>query len=136
MKQFFSILLAVLVLAACGTASVNAKAKKTTRKASSLTIIKSTQQLGAELEAYAHGCDYQVTHTVVVANQSNKDVPAGAYYLVISPIGKDEYGYSKTNTRQVPGKAIPAHGTVTHTWTDVHFDGTWSYEDKVTLKKR
>ena len=136
MKRTTIILLTIAIALMAGTTSVDAKAKKTTRKASSLKIIKSTQQLGAELETYARGCDYQVTHTVVVANQSNKDVPAGAYYLVISPIGKDEYGYSKTNTRQVPGKAIPAHGTVTHTWTDVHFDGTWSYEDKVTLKKR
>lgn len=140
MKRIFSIMLAALILAMCGTMAVDAKVKKSTRKAtasankSPLKIIKSTQQFGAELDTYAHGCDYQVTHTVIVANKSGKAVPASAYYLSISPVGKDYYGYSKTNTRQIPGKAIPANGTVTHIWTDVHFDGTWTYEDKVTLK--
>lgn len=140
MKRLSIIFLATLVALMGGTFVGNAKVKKSSRMAtagsskSTLKIIKNTQEFGDELDTYASGCDYEVTHTVVVANKSNKYVPADAYYLSISPVGRDEYGYSKTNTRQVAGEAIPANGTVTITWTDVHFDGKWSYKDKVTLK--
>ena len=135
MKQLFKLLIIALALL-CSTAFItDAKVKKSPRKATSLKIIKNTQQYGAELDGeYASGCDYLVTHTVVVANKSGKAVPANAYYLSISPVGKDEYGYSLKNPSQIPGKAIPANGTVTHTWTDVHYLGRWEYEDKVTLK--
>ena len=46
----------------------------------------------------------------------------------------EEFYSRKLNKRKVSGKFIPANGTVTFTWTDVHFDGTWTYEDKVRLK--
>lgn len=138
MKRFSIFLIAALVTLMGGSFMSDAKVKKSTRKAagssSTLKIIKSTQEFGEQLDVYARGCDYEVTHTVVVANKSNKDVPGDAYYLRVSPVGRDEYGYSKNNTSQVPGEDIPANGTVTITWTDVHFDGTWSYKDKVTLK--
>lgn len=101
-----------------------------------LQIVKNTQQFGDEIESYAHGCDYQVTHTVVVANHADYSVPGSAYCLIVSPedSNEDEYGYSRTNTREVQGKTIPANETATFSWTDVHFDGTWSYVDKVDLK--
>ncbi len=98
-----------------------------------LEIVKNTQQFGTELETYAHGCDYQVTHTVVVANKSDRDVAAEEYYLSVEPMGNDEYDNSYNNTSYVSGKDIPAHGNATFTWTDVHFDGTWTYTDKVEL---
>lgn len=135
MKQFFKLSIILLALL-CGAGPLaNAKVKKSTSKATSLKIIKNTHQYGAELDGeYASGCDYLVTHTVVVANKSGKAVPAGAYYLSISPVGKDYYGYSLKNPSRIPGKAISANGTVTYTWTDVHYLGRWAYEDKVTLK--
>ncbi len=101
-----------------------------------LEIVKNTQQIGDEIETYAHGCDYQVTHTVVVANHADYPVPGSAYRLIVSPESSSDnyYDYSRTNTREVQGKTIPANETATFSWTDVHFDGTWSYVDKVELK--
>lgn len=98
-----------------------------------LEIVTNAQQFGDEIETYPSGCDYQVTHTVVVANRSDRDVAAQDYYLSVSPVSSDEYDYSETNTSYVSGKFIPAHGTATFTWTDMHFDGTWTYEDRVEL---
>ncbi len=100
---------------------------------SGLEIITDTRQFGDEIETYAKGCDYQVTHTVVVANRSDRDVSGEDYYLSVEPVDNDEYDYSETNTSYVEGKDIPAHRTATFTWTDVHFDGTWTYEDSVEL---
>lgn len=96
-------------------------------------ITRNSTSLGAQINSYAHGCDYRCTHTVEVTNENDFDVSGSDYVLrvVASPCGYPEY--AQGNCKSQSGKAIPAHGSVTYTWTDVHFDGSWSYRDRVVL---
>lgn len=95
-------------------------------------IVKKDLAFGEKLDYYAHGCDYRCTHTVIVSNKNDADISGKDYYL--SVVDKsNEPDYYQKNTKRVGGKDIPANGTVTLIWKDVHFDGTWIYEDDVIL---
>ena len=85
------------------------------------------------INVYAHGCDFKCTHTITISNENNFVIPSKDYYISVIHKSNDNYDYFQTNKRSIGGKSIPANGTVSYTWQDVHFEGTWSYEDDVML---
>lgn len=102
-----------------------------------MKIEKKDLAYGEELQSYARGFDYRCTHTVVVANNNDFDIPGEEYYLSVITLPTCDVSiqkeYYQKNTKRIAGKPIPAHGTVSLSWKDVHFDGTWSYEDDIIL---
>ena len=85
------------------------------------------------INVYAHGCDYECTHTVIISNENNFVIPCKDYHISVIHKSDDDYDYYQTNKKSIGGKTIPANGTVSYTWQDIHFEGTWSYEDDVML---
>ena len=100
-------------------------------------ISKKSQYLDDNIDnainVYAHGCDFKCTHTVIISNENSFVIPSKDYHISVIHKSDDDYDYFQTNKKRIEGKSIPANGTVSYTWQDIHFEGTWSYEDDVML---
>ena len=100
-------------------------------------ILKKSQYLDDNydnaINVYAHGRDCTCTHTIIISNENNFVIPSKDYYISVIHMSNDDHDYFQTNKKSIGGKSIPANGTVSYTWQDIHFEGTWSYEDDVIL---
>ena len=104
---------------------------------SNVVFIKNTIDIDYDynkaVNVYCHGCDYICTHRVVISNKNNFEIPSSDYYISIISDDDDYYDEYKKNKKKVEGKTIPANGTVSYSWKDIHFSGTWDYKDKAIL---